>query len=80
MYLLYTPKLYTTSASLLIKDSNDKKNLSKGIGGEEFANMALFQSKTNIQNEMTTLMSPDLMAEVVKRLNLDIIFQSRLNW
>ena len=77
LYLLYTPKVYTTSASLLIKDSNDKKNLSKGIGGEEFANMALFQSKTNIQNEMTTLMSPDLMAEVVKRLNLDVTYYTK---
>lgn len=42
-----------------------------GVGGEEFANMGLFQNKTNIQNEITTISSSDLMAEVVSRLKLD---------
>lgn len=72
MYLLCTPKVYTTSASLLIKDNSNNKTSSLGGGGEEFANMGLFQNKTNIQNEMTTLVSSDLMREVVKRLRLDI--------
>ncbi|MDE7141704.1 MAG: chromosome partitioning protein ParA, partial [Muribaculaceae bacterium] len=72
LYLLCTPKIYTTSASLLIKDSGSNKSQSMGVGGEEFANMGLFQNKTNIQNEMTSLMSSDLMDEVVKRLKLDV--------
>lgn len=72
MYLLCTPKIYTTSASLLIKDNSNNNNATMGVGGEEFANMGLFQNKTNIQNEMTSLMSSDLMSEVVKRLKLDI--------
>lgn len=72
MYLLCTPKVYTTSASLLIKDNSSNNNMNMGVGGEEFANMGLFQNKTNIQNEMTTLKSSDLMAEVVKRLKLDV--------
>lgn len=72
LYLLCTPKVYTTSASLLIKDNSGNNNMNMGVGGDEFANMGLFQNKTNIQNEMTTLMSSDLMAEVVKRLKLDV--------
>lgn len=69
LYLLYTPKIYTTSASLLIKDNSQPENVQGAVS--EFSNMGLFQNKTNIQNEMTTLMSSDLMREVVIRLKLD---------
>lgn len=69
LYLLYTPKIYTTSASLLIKDNSKTDNVQGAVS--EFSNMGLFQNKTNIQNEMTTLMSSDLMREVVIRLKLD---------
>ena len=68
VYLLRTPNVYTRSAEILIKD--DTKGQS--TGGEEFANLGLFQSNTNIQNEMTNLKAKDLMEEVVKRLGLDI--------
>lgn len=69
LYLLYTPKIYTTSASLLIKDNSQSDNVQGAVS--EFSNMGLFQNKTNIQNEMTTLTSSDLMREVVSRLKLD---------
>lgn len=68
VYLLRTPNVYTRSAEIMIKD--DVKGQS--AGGEEFANLGLFSSNTNIQNEMTNLKSKDLMGEVVKRLGLDI--------
>ncbi|MDE6439037.1 MAG: chromosome partitioning protein ParA, partial [Muribaculaceae bacterium] len=72
LYLLCTPNVYMTSASILIKDNSGNNMPSGGIGGEEFANMGLFQNKTNIQNEMIALMSSDLMTEVVRRLRLDV--------
>ena len=68
VYLLRTPNVYTRSTEILIKD--DAKGQS--TGGEDFANFGLFQSNTNIQNEMTNLKAKDLMEEVVKRLGLDI--------
>ena len=67
-YLLRTPNVYTQSAAILIKD--DSKG--KSVGAEEFADLGLFQSNTNIQNEITTLKSSSIMEEVVKRLNLDV--------
>ncbi len=67
-YLLCTPKVYTTTASILIKDDTSGKT----AGVEDFGDFGLFQSKTNIQNEVTTLKSPDLMEEVVRRLGLDM--------
>lgn len=68
VYLLRTPNVYSRSAEILIKD--DAKGQS--TGADEFANLGLFQSNTNIQNEMTNLKAKDLMEEVVKRLGLDI--------
>ncbi|ROS93266.1 chromosome partitioning protein ParA, partial [Muribaculaceae bacterium Isolate-083 (Janvier)] len=41
-------------------------------GAEDFGDFGLFQNKTNIQNEITTLKSADLMEEVVRRLDLDM--------
>lgn len=68
IYLLRTPDVYSRSAEILIKD--DQKG--QTTGADEFANFGLFQSNTNIQNEMTNLKAKDLMEEVVKRLGLDI--------
>lgn len=66
-YLLRTPDVYTRSAEILIKDESKGKS----AGGEDFADLGLFQSNTNIQNEITNLKSVDLMEEVVKRLGLE---------
>lgn len=69
VYLLVTPNSYVRSASLLIKDDES----GKGSGSmDEFSDFSFFSNSTNIQNEMTTLKSHDLMEEVVKRLNLDM--------
>ncbi|MDE6126884.1 MAG: chromosome partitioning protein ParA, partial [Muribaculaceae bacterium] len=66
IYLLRTPNVYTTTASILIKDDS----AGKSMGGEDFSEFGLFKNTTNIQNEITTLKSADLMEEVVRRLNL----------
>ena len=67
-YLLRTPKVYTETASLLIKDESKGKSTSAGV--DEFGDLGLFTSNTNIQNEIASLKSPDLMEEVVRRLDL----------
>ncbi len=43
----------------------------------EFADMGIFKSNTNINNELLTLKSPTLMTEVVKRLGLNEIYTIR---
>ena len=68
VYLLRTPNIYSRSAEILIKDETKGQS----TGTEEFANLGLFQSNTNIQNEMTNLKAKDLMEEVVRRLGLDV--------
>ena len=69
LYLLRTPNIYTRTASILIKE--DAKGKSSNLISD-FADMGgLFKSNTNIKNELSTIKSPNLMTEVVKRLRLN---------
>lgn len=74
-YLLSTPPLYTRTASILIKD--DGKNSGGSNLSSEFQDLGLFQSNTNINNELLTLKSPTLMTEVVRRLRLNETYTVR---
>ena len=68
IHLLRTPDVYSRSAEILIKDESKGNS----VGADEFANMGLFQSNTNLQNEIYNLKSKDFMEEVVRRLGLDV--------
>ena len=70
LYVARIPYTYTESASLLIKEDGKGKSTTGGF--DQFGEFGLFSNNTNIQNEMMTLKSPDLMDEVVRRLNLDM--------
>ena len=66
-YLLRTPSVYTRSASILIKEDTKGQSVSSEM---DFANLGLFQSSTNVNNEILTLRSPATMYEVARRLSL----------
>lgn len=69
LYVARTPSVFTQSAALLIKEEGRGKTTNTGV--EQFGEFGLFSNTTNIQNEIMTFKSPDLMEEVVHRLNLD---------
>ncbi len=71
-YVLRTPKNYTRSAEIVIKD--DKAGASSSL--EEFADMGIFQTKSNVFNEAATIRSKDMAEEVVRRLGLDVSYSS----
>ena len=76
VYILRTPAVYTRTASVLIKEDSKNKSVSSSAT-ETFSELGLFQSSTNVNNELIAFQSPAVMAEVVKRLNLDMsYFQS----
>lgn len=75
LYLLRTPPVYTRTAAILVKEDS-KTGATAGSAGE-FADLGIFKSNTNINNELLTLKSPTLMTEVVKRLKLDEIYTER---
>ena len=73
-YLLTTPPVYTRSASLLIKEDSKGNSLSDAAG--VMGDFDLFQTSTNVNNEMQSLQSPSVMLDVVKRLHLDISYHT----
>ncbi|MDR0940268.1 MAG: polysaccharide biosynthesis tyrosine autokinase [Mediterranea sp.] len=75
-YLLSTPPVYTRTASVLIKDDS-KSGGSTTEMSNTFADMGIFKSNTNINNELLTLQSPTLMGEVVIRLGLNETYTVR---
>ena len=69
-YILRTPQVYTRTASVLIKEDSQGKSVSSEM--DAFSDLGLFQSGTNVNNELIAFQSPALMTEVVKRLRLDM--------
>lgn len=74
IYLLTTPPVYTRSASLLIKEDSKGNSLSDAANLME--DFDLFQTNTNVNNEIQSLQSPAVMLDVVKRLHLDISYHT----
>lgn len=72
IYLLTTPPVYTRSASQLIKEDSKGNSISDAAG--VLSDIDLFQTSTNVNNEMQSLQSPAVMLDVVKRLHLDISY------
>lgn len=75
LYLLSTPPIYTRTAAILVKDNS--KSSSSTSAMNDFSDLAIFKSNTNINNELLTLKSPTLMTEVVNRLGLNETFTIR---
>jgi capsular exopolysaccharide synthesis family protein len=75
LYLLWTPKVYTRTATVLIKDD------SKGGGGisesAAFEDLGMFNVKRNVDNEVLVFQSGQLMRSVAMRLHLDISYTIR---
>lgn len=73
-YILVTPPVYKRSASLLIKDDN-KKSQSLASEQNPFQDFGLFTTSTNVQNELISIQSPDVILEVIRRLHLDMEYK-----
>ena len=76
-YLLVTPPVYTRSTSLLIKEDGKKDGSSFTSEMNAFAEMGLFSANTNVNNELISIQSPDVILEVIRRLNLDVNYKTK---
>ena len=75
LYLLTTPPVYTRSTSLLLKfEQGPRSSITDAAG--VLGDLNLFQSYTNVNNEILSLQSPALMTEVVKRLGLNVNYST----
>ncbi len=73
--ILRTVPTYTRTASLLLKEkgkANKEFSTNLGTGIDQ----GIFSFNTNLTNEIISIQSPDLVLEVVKRLNLDVDYQT----
>ena len=61
-----TPKTYQCTATVLIIE-DDNSDISAGLNER-----SQFKAKANVNNEIDVFMSPQLVQEVVKRLNLNV--------
>lgn len=75
LYLLSTPPIYTRTAAILVKDNSESSSSTSAMN--DFSDLGIFKSNTNINNELLTLKSPTLMTEVVNRLGLNETFTIR---
>lgn len=75
VYVERTTPIYTRSASITIKDKE-----SGGTAPEGFSKIGLFQSNSSVTDAINSLTSPDIMAEVVRRLNLDMNYSVSGPW
>ena len=65
---MHTTPTYTREATIRIKTGSKGNSISSDVEG--FSDFGLFQSNTNVADEIASLESTDFMEEVVKRLNL----------
>lgn len=72
-YLMTTPKVYTRTATLLIKEEGKHGN-TFSTDLNNFTEMGLFSTSVNVSNEIIAIQSPDLLLQVVRRLNLDVSY------
>ena len=67
-YIVKTPKIYTRSATVLIKETNTRRT-------NELENIlsagGMTQQSSKLANEIIAMQSPDLMKEVVTKMGLD---------
>lgn len=69
LYLLSTPKIYTRTTSIMVKNSGDKSNDIRLIEDLGVNNLS-----SNISDEIVAIHSPAAIYEMVKRLHLDISY------
>ena len=69
-YVLRSHPVYSRTASIVIKDDTKGGSISNDLNA--FADMGLINTNSNILDEINKLKSPDVMNEVIDRLNLDI--------
>ena len=72
LYLQRTAPTYSKSASILIK--TDSKGAATSGSAAMFEDLGLYNGNSSVFDEVALIKSPDLMREVVRRLNLDVSY------
>ena len=76
-YLSTKSPVYSRKASILIKEQGKGSSLFSSELNN-FAEMGMFSTTTNVNNELVAFQSPDLLLEVVRRLDLDMNYEVKV--
>ena len=72
LYLLQSPRVYTRTASVMIKEENKNGNLANNFGfSTELTSLGF---KNNVDNEVLVFKTYRLMEKVAQRLHLDVSY------
>ena len=76
-YVLKITPSYVRSAKVLIKEDNRRAGTSIMDVSTSFSDMSFGMGRVNVNNEIISFQSPDLMLQVVRNLNLDVNYRSK---
>ena len=70
-YLKYATPIYKITSTLLIEDDKKGDGMLKGTA---FSDLEMFRTTKTVDNEMEVLRSKDLIAKVIKSLDMDVSY------
>ena len=71
LYLLSTPKIYTRTASILVKSGSSKRNSEMRM----YEELGVSNLTSDINDEVVAIHSPAAVYDMVKRLHLDVDYK-----
>ncbi len=72
LYILRQQPVYSRSMEVLIKNNEEGMDI-----GNAFSSLGLFSSNSDVNNELISLTSPAVVAEVIERLGIDVDYIAR---
>ena len=76
LYIKKTQPVYRRDASIIVLERNDKPTVLNQLLND-YVDFGFFADNTNVNNVIPAIKSPDVMAEVVRKLNLDVYYTTR---
>lgn len=74
LYVLRQQPTYKRNSMIVLKDEGGGNSIGSQLSA--FAGMGMLTSNTNIRDEINKLQSPDIMEQVVRKLNLDMSYST----
>lgn len=75
LYIKKTQPVYKRDASIMVLEHNNKPTVLNQLLND-YADFGFFTDNTNVNNVIAAIKSPDVMAEVIERLGLDISYST----
>lgn len=77
IYLRYATPLYQSTAKLLIKDDDSKKNAANSLANASATSLGLISSSNGIDNEIEILQSHSLSEQAIRDLKLYVTYKHK---